>query len=702
AQRTVLAAQAQQVRQTSTTSTLIVETAPTPTNSSPQATNFPNTSQDVDGLRTQQQHAQQQANQDHLQSETIADNVPNVMFDGINGKHYGTKECQRGYDRSCMDRINARRASSFKRLDVWVLAPTLDNISPLTLKRLFKNKHDEEQTVIQIKFRLVVRGYCQEEGIDFEESFASVARMEAIRIFLAYAAYKSISVFQMDMKTAFLHGLLKEDVYVCQPEGFIDADHPSHVYNLKKALYGLKQAPRAWRFDNDILVVQVYVDDIIFGSTHTRYTQLFSDLMKSRFKMSMMGEMMFFLGLQVNQSPCGIFINQSIYMLEILKKYGMESFDPVGTLMEIKDKLDLDQNGTPVDATKYHSMIGALMYLTSSRPDIIHATCLCACQSQRDLPRNTTLDRVEVPEHSELYSLVFTMMNGNPSRVNIKQLCDEEPFAGSDRGSKRRREGNEPESASTLKKKATRSIQPWISKLAKQTDSRSSFNELMDTPVDFLAFLLNRLKFNTLIPELAGRHAIPFDHFINNNLEYLRGGASNRKYTTSVTKTKATDYGHIKWIEDLVPRTMESARDVYSKRRIIAVTNLKIKLNLTRPDTYRSDLKRKKAYIAYSNPRGFIYQNKDKQNWLMRIDELHKFSDGTLTDVHTALDDRLKGIRMKYLPQTIWRKIDKDRAAAMIHAIDKQLKTRSIMRSLERVVSGILYEGDFKILQRTI
>ncbi|GJR30161.1 retrovirus-related pol polyprotein from transposon TNT 1-94, partial [Tanacetum coccineum] len=185
--------------------------------------------------------------------------------------------------------------------------------------------------------------------------------------------------------------------------GFIDVDHPSHVYKLKKALYGLKQAPRAWydkwskflqqnhfnkgiidptlfirRFDDDILVVQVYVDDIIFGSTNPRYTHLFADLMKSRFEMSMMGEMTFFLGLQVNQSPRGIFINQSNYVLEILKKYGMETCDPVGTPMEIKDKLDLDKNGTLVDATKYRSMIGALMYLTSSRPDIVHATCLCA------------------------------------------------------------------------------------------------------------------------------------------------------------------------------------------------------------------------------------------------------------------------------------------------------------------------------------
>nr|GFA18150.1 retrovirus-related Pol polyprotein from transposon TNT 1-94 [Tanacetum cinerariifolium] len=249
----------------------------------------------------------------------------------------------------------------------------------------------------------VGRGYRQEEGIDFEESFASVARMEVIRIFLAYAAHKSFNVYQMDVKTAFLHGSLEKDAYVCQPEGFIDANHPSHVFKLKKALYGLKQSPRAWydelstfllhnhffkgttdptlfirRFVDDILVVQVYVDDIIFGSTHPRYTHPFFDLVKSHFEMSMMGEMTFFLSLQVTNPHVASFFNQSNYVLEILKKYGMESCDPVGTPMEIKYKLDLDQNRTPVDATKYRSMISALRYLTSSRSDIVHATCLCA------------------------------------------------------------------------------------------------------------------------------------------------------------------------------------------------------------------------------------------------------------------------------------------------------------------------------------
>ncbi|GJR87669.1 retrovirus-related pol polyprotein from transposon TNT 1-94 [Tanacetum coccineum] len=132
----------------------------------------------------------------------------------------------------------------FKQLDVWEIVPLLENIKPLTLKWLFKNKLDEENMVIQNKTHLVVRGYRQEEGIDYEESFAPICFLEAKEIF-AYVAHKSFILFQMGVKSTFLHSSLKEDVYVCQPEGFINADHPSHVYKLKKALYGLKQAPRA-------------------------------------------------------------------------------------------------------------------------------------------------------------------------------------------------------------------------------------------------------------------------------------------------------------------------------------------------------------------------------------------------------------------------------------------------------------------------
>nr|GEW78022.1 hypothetical protein [Tanacetum cinerariifolium] len=201
-------------------------------------------------------------------------------------------------------------------------------------------------------------GYRQEEGIVFEESFALVARMEAIRIFLAYDAHKGFIVYQMDVKTAFLHGSLKKDVYICQPEGFIDADYPSHVYKLKKALYGLKQAPRAWYDELSTFLLQNrFSKDTI---DPTLFTRRFDDDI---------------LVVEVNQSPSGIFINQSKYVHEILKKYGLNTCDIVGTSMDIKDKLDLDQIRTPVDATKYRSMISALRYLTSSRLDNVYDTC---------------------------------------------------------------------------------------------------------------------------------------------------------------------------------------------------------------------------------------------------------------------------------------------------------------------------------------
>ncbi|GJY67798.1 retrovirus-related pol polyprotein from transposon TNT 1-94 [Tanacetum coccineum] len=237
-----------------------------------------------------------------------------------------------------------------------------------------------------------------EEGIDFEESFAPVARMEAVRIFFAYVAHKSFPIYQMDVKTAFLNGSLKEEVYVAQPDGFVDPDHPEKVYRLRKALYGLKQAPKAWydklsnflmskgftkgtidptlftiKYGEDILLVQIYVDDIIFGSTNPKFSKRFEKLMHSRFEMSLMGEIKFFLGLQIHQSPHGIFINQDKYALEILKKHSVEKGQSIGTPMATKPKLDADLSGEPVDQTDYHSKIRSLMYLTSSRPDIVQA-----------------------------------------------------------------------------------------------------------------------------------------------------------------------------------------------------------------------------------------------------------------------------------------------------------------------------------------
>ncbi|GJS80285.1 retrovirus-related pol polyprotein from transposon TNT 1-94 [Tanacetum coccineum] len=290
APRTAPAAQAPQVLQTPTATTTTADTAPTPTNSSSQATNFPNTSQDVDELETQQ-HVQHQPT-------TIADNVPNAMFDENTFVNpFATPSTSDAESSSSQYDHPRNKVTDTSRpvLTMNQLRSDGDKGHVLINLKATVEPRDKKNTVIRNKTRLLAALYRQEEGIDFEESFAPVARMEAIRIFLAYAAHKSFIVFQMDVKTAFLHGTLKEDVYVCQPEGFIDADHPSHVYKLKKALYGLKQAPRAWydelsmfllqnhffkgtidptlfirRFDDDILVVQVYVDDIIFGSTHPR------------------------------------------------------------------------------------------------------------------------------------------------------------------------------------------------------------------------------------------------------------------------------------------------------------------------------------------------------------------------------------------------------------------------------------------------
>ncbi|GJW18424.1 retrovirus-related pol polyprotein from transposon TNT 1-94 [Tanacetum coccineum] len=219
----------------------------------------------------------------------------------------------------------------------------------IALKWLWKNKCDAENIVVRNKTRLVAKGYKQEEGIDFEESFAPVARLEAVRMFIAYAAHKNITIFQMDVKTAFLNGPLKEEVYVSQPEGFIDPEFPDHVYRLKKALYGLKQAPRAWE---DLLLVHVYVDDIIFGSTNPDFSKRFANLMKNNFEMSMMGELKFFLGLQVHQSPRGIFISQSQYAIELLKKHGLDECVSMSTPMAT-ERLEADLQGTPIDQTTY-------------------------------------------------------------------------------------------------------------------------------------------------------------------------------------------------------------------------------------------------------------------------------------------------------------------------------------------------------------
>ncbi|GJV91937.1 retrovirus-related pol polyprotein from transposon TNT 1-94 [Tanacetum coccineum] len=248
---------------------------------------------------------------------------------------------------SCWIEAMQEELNEFERLEFWELVPHPDKVMVITLKWIYKVKLDELGGILKKKARLVARGYHQEEGINFKESFAPVARLEAVRIFLSFDAHMNMIVYQMDVNTAFLNGTVDPTLFIS-------------------------------RKGKDIILVQIYVDDIIFASTTTELFDKFSKIMCSKFKMSMMGKISFFLGLQILQSPRGIFLNQSKYALKSLNKYRMESCDPVDTPMVEKSKLDEDTQGKAVDPTHYRGMVGTLMYLTSNKPDLVYAICMCA------------------------------------------------------------------------------------------------------------------------------------------------------------------------------------------------------------------------------------------------------------------------------------------------------------------------------------
>jgi hypothetical protein len=239
------------------------------------------------------------------------------------------------------------------------------------------------------------------EGLDFDETYAPVARLESIRILLAYATYHGFKLYQMDVKSAFLNGPIKEEVYFEQPLGFEDNEYPNHVYKLSKALYGLKQAPRAWyeclrdfiitngfkvgktdptlftkTIAKDLFICQIYVDDIIFGSTNKSFSEEFSRIMIQKFEMSMMRELKYFLGFQIKQLQEGTFISQTKYIQDMLKKFGMKNDKPIKTPMGTNGHPDLDTGGKSVDQKVYWSMIGSLLYLCASRPDIMLSVCM--------------------------------------------------------------------------------------------------------------------------------------------------------------------------------------------------------------------------------------------------------------------------------------------------------------------------------------
>jgi hypothetical protein len=244
----------------------------------------------------------------------------------------------------------------------------------------------------------VDQGFSQVEGIDFGETFASVAHLESIRILLAYASHHNLKLQQMDVKSAFINGTLNELVFVKQPLGFENPKFSNHVYKLDKALYELKQAPCAWcehlkellvdhgfeigvidpTVNEELFICQLYVDDIIFGSTNKAFNDEFAKLMTDKFEMSMMGELEFFLGFEVKQLKGVTSVNQAKYTQDMLKRFEMIGVNGAKTPMPTKVNLDLDPTGKDVDQKLYCSIIGSLLYLCASRPDIMLSVGVCA------------------------------------------------------------------------------------------------------------------------------------------------------------------------------------------------------------------------------------------------------------------------------------------------------------------------------------
>ncbi|GJZ86025.1 retrovirus-related pol polyprotein from transposon TNT 1-94 [Tanacetum coccineum] len=277
--------------------------------------------------------------------------------------------------------------------NVWELIPQPKNMRIIGTKWVYRNKLDENGVVSRNMARLVAQGYNHQEGIDYDETYAPVS-------------------------SAFLNGFINEEVYVAQPPGFIDFEKPDHVYKLKKALYGLKQDPKAWydklkafltkheynmgmvdntlftkKKSSNLIIVQIYVDDIIFGSTCQYMCDDFAKIMHDEFEISMMGELNFLFGLQIKKIEDDIFFNQSKYIKEMLKKFGLEDSKPKKTSMSSDAKLMKDKECESIDSTKCRGMIGSLLYLMASRPDIMCSVCLCA-RFQED-PKTSHLEAVK-------------------------------------------------------------------------------------------------------------------------------------------------------------------------------------------------------------------------------------------------------------------------------------------------------------------
>jgi predicted aspartyl protease len=285
--------------------------------------------------------------------------------------------------------------------NTWQLVDRPQDRKIIGVKWVFRTKLNADGSINKHKARLVVKGYAQIFGVDYSDTFAPVARLDTIRLLLAIAVQMGWKVYQLDVKSAFLNGFLQEEIYVEQPEGFVKKGEEDKVYLLKKALYGLKQAPRAWysRVDNhllslgfvkslsestlyikqcevDILVISLYVDDLFVTGNNATLIDEFKMEMTKVFEMTDLGLMTFFLGMEIKQSQDEVFICQKKYAREILKKFHMEDCKSVSTPINQKEKLSKEDETEKVDEAYFRGLIGCLMYLTATRPDILNAVSI--------------------------------------------------------------------------------------------------------------------------------------------------------------------------------------------------------------------------------------------------------------------------------------------------------------------------------------
>lgn len=292
---------------------------------------------------------------------------------------------------------------AIKKNETWQLTTLPKGAKKIGVKWVFKTKLNENGEVDKFKARLVAKGYAQQQGIDYHEVFVPVARWDTIRMVLALAAQKGWCVYQLDVKSAFLHGELTEDVYVEQPLGYVRKGEEEKVYKLKKALYGLKQASRAWyskieayfvkegfercnyehtlfvkteKGGKSILIVSLYVDDLIFTGNDACMFESFKKSMKIEFDMIDLGKMKYFLGVEVLQNSEGIYLSQKKYAYELLEKFGLQNCNSVKNPIVPGFKLSKKGECARIHATAYKQLIGSLMYITVTRPDLMYVVCL--------------------------------------------------------------------------------------------------------------------------------------------------------------------------------------------------------------------------------------------------------------------------------------------------------------------------------------